>query len=246
MKLGKLKMDQEQMKEQTKLKLIDEGIGLENDIYLRRFCAQEEHLRGATWAILVKDFFQKYISPSDTVVDIGAGDGLFLKNIQAKRKIAVDISAHALELKNFGCEVLQVPATEISSLFPDQADVVFMSNFLEHLPTKRVLLEVLQECHKILKPGGLVMILQPNIRYIGSAYWDYIDHHIALTEHSLVEALEVSGFKISKLIPRFLPYTAKSSLGHFAGDKKFLVSWYLKLPLLWKIFGQQTFVVAKK
>lgn len=57
------------------------------------------------------------------------------------------------------------------------------------------------------------MILQPNIRYVGPAYWDYIDYHIALTEHSLVEALEVTGYRIERLIPRFLPYTAKSNLG---------------------------------
>ena len=80
-----------------------------------------------------------------------------------------------------------------------------MSNFLEHMPDKMVLLAVLEECKRALKPGGRVVILQPNIRYAGPQYWDYIDHHIALTEHSLKEALEICGFKIQKIVPQFCP-----------------------------------------
>ena len=228
------------------LHVVQEGIGAENDIYTKRFSSTEEETRRRVWEILCEDFLSQYVSPNDTVVDIGAGDGHFIKNIKAKRRIAVDLSPHALELKKFGAEVLLAPATELSQHVSEKVDVIFMSNFLEHLPNKSVLLEVLSECKKILRPGGVVMILQPNIRYVGSAYWDYIDHHIALTEHSLVEALEVSGFSIVRMIPRFLPYTAKSGIGKLVGGGKYaeLVRWYLRLPLLWRVFGQQTFVVA--
>src|SRR5690606_15766959 len=118
-----------------------------------------------------------------------------------------------------GVEVLQVPATEFADRLGEKADLIFMSNFLEHLPDKRVLLDVLDECRRALRPGGTILILQPNIRYVGPAYWDYIDHHIALTEHSLREALEVSGFEVVKIIPRFLPYTAKSALGRLVQGK---------------------------
>jgi SAM-dependent methyltransferase len=128
----------------------------------------------------------------------------------------------------------------------EKADLIFMSNFLEHMPDKATLLNILAECKRCLKPGGKVMILQPNIRFVGVSYWDYIDHHIALTEHSLKEALEISGFKIDKLIPQFLPYTAKSGVGKISSllPTKLVVSIYLKFPLLWKLFGAQTFVVA--
>ena len=92
------------------------------------------------------------------------------------------------------------------------------------------------------------MILQPNIRYVGAKYWDYIDHHIALTEESLREGLEVSGFHVVRMIPRFLPYTAKSSLGRLVSPEHYenLVSLYLKNPLAWRLLGQQTFVLARK
>jgi len=226
----------------------NEGVGYEAEIYTRRFSQSQDTTREVTWKILCKDFLSKYVGQQDTVIDIGAGDGLFVRNIVAAKKIAVDLSDHVQNLTNHGVEVIQAPATQFVDRLSGKADAVFMSNFLEHLPEKRLVLEVLRECHKALKPGGKVIILQPNIRYVGPAYWDYIDHHIALTEHSLVEALEVTGYRIQKLIPRFLPYTAKSTLGSLVNGDKFsaLISAYLKLPLLWRFFGQQTFVVAEK
>jgi SAM-dependent methyltransferase len=245
--------------EKTEKMPTGELLGKEEVIYTKRFTSEEDRVRKATWKILVRDFFQRYIKPDSVVVDLGAGDGNFIRNIRAKRRIAVDLSPHVLLLAGKNAdknglegksriEVIQAPATELSAHVTGVADVIFMSNFLEHLPTKQVLLDVLAECHKALGKNGKLLILQPNIRYVGPAYWDYIDHHIALTEHSLVEALTISGFSIQRLIPQFLPYTAKSKLGLASRGRLgiYLVKWYLKLPFLWRIFGQQTFVVARK
>lgn len=224
----------------------DQGVGRESEIYSRRFSPEQEWLRGRTWEILCHEFFQPMIPQDTFLVDLGAGDGLFVKNIKAKRRVAVDLSPHVEELKSSGIETLVAPATDFAAKLGGKADLIFMSNFLEHLPAKRLVLEVLDECRRALGPGGRVMILQPNIRYAGVQYWDYIDHHIALTEHSLVEALEVSGFKIERLIPRFLPYTAKSRTGSFAGiGNGMLISLYLKFPILWRFLGHQTFVIAR-
>ncbi|MCB0323551.1 MAG: class I SAM-dependent methyltransferase, partial [Bdellovibrionales bacterium] len=188
-----------------------QGVGREEEIYTKRFSPAEEQARAETWEVLVRDFLQPRIDRNAVVVDIGAGDGHFITRVAARRRIAVDLSPHVHELASKGVEILQVPATDFAARLNEPADCVFMSNFLEHLPDKRVLLEVLEETRRALRPGGTLMILQPNIRYVGPAYWDYIDHHIALTEHSLVEALEVSGFEVVQLIARFLPYTAKSN-----------------------------------
>jgi hypothetical protein len=43
-------------------------------------------------------------------------------------------------------------------------------------------------------------------------------------------------------LPKFLPYTTKSRLPRFL----FLVKIYLKLPILYKIFGGQAFIVVSK
>ncbi len=225
-----------------------EGVGLENSIYLSRFSDEQDRTRQLTWEVLCQEFFAPRISSSKTIVDLGAGDGKFITNIKAKRRIAVDLSEHVNRLSESGVEVYQIAAGEMAKKLEAQVDLVFMSNFLEHLPSKKILLEVLGNCNQVLEDGGQVMILQPNINYVGAKYWDYIDHHIALNEHSLIEALEITGFEIEEMIPRFLPYTARSSVGTIAQkfDTKKLVSTYLKFPFLWKIFGGQTFVSARK
>lgn len=224
-----------------------QGVGKESELYSRRFSRAEEHLRKVTWEVLCDRYFSRFISETDSVLDLAAGDGLFIRNIRCGKKIAVDLSPHVLELEKDGIASYVRPATDFHTALSDPVDVIFMSNFLEHLPNKKVLLNVLDECARALRPDGRLMILQPNIRYIGPAYWDYIDHHIALTEHSLVEALDVCGFEVETLVPRFLPYTSKSSVGRLASGRwaRHLIELYLKLPFLWRLFGGQTFVLAR-
>lgn len=226
--------------------LADQGTGVENEIYTRRFSAAEEQTRQIVWRVLCQEFFQPMIGKDDVVIDIGAGDGLFTKNISARRRIAVDLSPHVNELSKHGIEVFQVPADRFNDQLSEKADFIFMSNFLEHLPDKRTLLRVFEECHRALKTSATIVILQPNIRLVGPRYWDYIDHHIALTESSLVEALEVSNFNVVKVIARFLPYTAKSRLGQVVSGERTeaFTRFYLNNPVLWQFFGKQSLVVA--
>ncbi|MGH8075970.1 MAG: methyltransferase domain-containing protein, partial [Lysobacter sp.] len=132
--------------------------------------------------------------------------------------------------------------TEIASIPDASVDCVFMSNFLEHLPNKALVLNTLQECHRILKQGGRVMVLQPNIRFLPGEYWDFFDHHTPLTDRSLAEGVALAGFAVTTCIPRFLPYTTKSSLP----KSPWLISLYVKVPLAWRILGKQAFVVGTK
>ena len=223
-----------------------QGVGRENQIYTGRFSEQEEATRREVWKILCRDFFSGYLSESDTVVDIGAGDGHFLRNVSVAKKIAVDLSEHVKELEKEGVEVHQVSADSYAHLLEKPADLVFMSNFLEHLPNKRILLDIFEETHKALRSGGSLLILQPNIKYVGTRYWDYIDHHIALTENAMVEALTVTNYEVVEVITRFLPYTAKSKLGHLLSGEKTvaLTEFYLKNRWLWPVFGKQSLVLA--
>jgi hypothetical protein len=86
------------------------------------------------------------------------------------------------------------------------------------------------------------MALGPNVKFVGGAYWDFWDHHIALTDLSMKEVLEIHGFKVEMALDRFLPYTMVNSRNY----PTLLVSLYLSIPLLWKIVGRQFFIVARK
>lgn len=86
------------------------------------------------------------------------------------------------------------------------------------------------------------MILQPNIRYAYKEYWDFFDHHIPLSDKSLIEVLQIVGFRIEQVLPKFLPYTTKIKIP----EKPFLVKVYLKIPSIWKIMGKQMFILGRK
>ena len=133
-------------------------------------------------------------------------------------------------------------ASEISSLPDHSLDIAFASNFFGHLPSWQQLFEVLSEIHRLLRRGGKLLIIQPNIKYAYREYWDLIAHYIPLTENSLGEALIINGFKVGECIPQFLPFSVSSS----PSKSSKLLSLYLKVPLVWKIFGKQTFMVGVK
>ena len=127
-------------------------------------------------------------------------------------------------------------------LSSNSLDLVFTSNFFEHLPTKAHLAQTLEEAHRCLRPGGRLIAMGPNVRYVRGAYWDFFDHHIALTELSLVEGLELAGFHPLKVIGRFLPYTIVNAPRY----PLFLLSLYLKMRWVWPLFGAQFLVIVEK
>jgi SAM-dependent methyltransferase len=103
-------------------------------------------------------------------------------------------------------------------------------------------LTTLAEIRTVLRPGGRLMILQPNIRLVGGAYWDFVDHHLPLTDRTLEEACESLGLDVVEVIPRFLPYTTRSSIP----QSPWLVRLYLAIRPAWWLLGRQTWMVARK
>lgn len=211
-------------------------------LYSQRFPDQNLAHKNAIWKVICHRFLSRYIKPIDTVVDIGAGYCEFINNIDCAKKIAVDLNPDVRRFANPDVEVLNESCTAIKTLAPDSVDVVFMSNFLEHLPNKQLILETFQEAHRVLKPKGLIVVLQPNIRFVKGEYWDFFDHHTPLTDRSLCEALTLEKFTITRSIARFLPYTTKSALP----QAPWLVHLYLSVPLAWRLLGKQALVVGRK
>lgn len=213
-----------------------------SDLYQIRFQNDELPRKNAIWQVICRDFLQQFVDPGSTVIDVACGYGEFLNNIQASRKIAVDLNPDAA--RHLGHDALfhQSPATDVGRIGAGSADIVFTSNFLEHLPDKPTLDRFLSAVLQALRPGGKYLILGPNLRYLPGKYWDFYDHHLGLTHLSLTEALKLRGFEIDRCIDRFLPYTTQGGLP----THPVLVKGYLKLPLIWPLLGKQFFIVARK
>lgn len=208
--------------------------------YRRRF-QDTVRYRSRVWEILCAGFFDRLVRPDDTVLDLGCGYGWFINAVRCGRKIAMDMNPDSATHLAPGIRSLVVDCRERWPVEPGSVDVVFTSNFFEHLPTKEDLSATLLEAHRCLRPGGALIALGPNIRFLSDVYWDFFDHHIALSDRSVCEAIETSGFAVERVVPRFLPYTMVSSRPPLA-----FVRAYLRFPFLWRFFGKQFLVVARK
>jgi SAM-dependent methyltransferase len=195
------------------------------------------------WQVLAQRVFQQYLPLDGVVVDLGAGNCELVNSLVAARRVAVDLNPDTMKFAAPEVEVLLTSSEDLSSLDDASVDAVFTSNFFEHLPSKESLLRTLKEARRILKPAGRIVVLMPNIRYLPGRYWDYFDHNLPLTHLSLSEGLELAGFEVHRVVPKFLPYTVKDSPVQIP---PFVVRAYLALPIVWPIFGRQMLVVGAR
>ncbi len=211
-------------------------------IYQLRFSDAELTRHRLIWRVLCSQFFTKFISSKDFVLDIACGNGNFINNIECKRKMAIDINSNVTFFLNSNVEFFVLDAINLKTLKLSGVDKVFISNFLEHLKNKDELESLLDQVIQVLKENGQLLIMGPNLRYLGGKYWDFYDHDLPLTHLSLCEVLMSKGFEIDFCFDKFLPYTTKSRIP----SRPFLIDLYLKVPLLWKLLGKQFFIVARK
>lgn len=213
-----------------------------SSMYETRFRDTGLEKRARVWKVLCAAFFQRRIDPGSTVLDLACGYGDFINNIQAARKYAVDLNPDAGKHLAPDVGFFNAVATELDCIESESLDVVFTSNFLEHMPDKTALDAVFAEVLGKLKPGGKFIVLGPNIKYAYREYWDYYDHYTPLSHLSLAEGLSISGFRVEEVIPRFLPFTMKNAMPTHPA----LIWAYLHLPLAWRVLGKQFLVVAEK
>jgi len=210
-------------------------------IYKIRYSPRDEKKKNEIWQVLCKDFLQQYVKESDSVLDIAAGHCEFINHITCRRKYAVDLNKRVIQHANknvrvYVCNASKLP-NELSNI-----DVVFMGCLLEHLPSKDDIIKVFLEVKRVLKKGGMLLILNPNIRFSTSDFWDYFDHLTPVSDRSIVEVLTSLEYLIKICLPRFVPNTIADRLPKIP----LLVKLYLKMPFLFPIFGKQMFIVAQK
>lgn len=191
------------------------------------------------WAEITH-YLQRFIDANSRVLEIACDQGAFIRQIKARDRWASDLRdmrAWLPETVNF----VQSSGLSLDQhLDTDPFDAIFMSNYLEHLLSSADVVQQFRVAHRLLRPGGRVIVLQPNVRLVGGAYWDFIDHHVPLTEQSLCEAASLAGFTTDRLVTRFLPY---STLGRIP-KHPVLVRLYLRIPPAWWLLGKQSLYVG--
>jgi SAM-dependent methyltransferase len=210
-------------------------------IYAQRFAANLDY-RKLVWRVLIDSFFQQYVPRDATVLDLGCGYGEFINQVRAKHKYAMDLNPDAPRYLSADVEFIRQDCSQPWPVEEASLDVIFTSNFFEHLPDKASLGMALDQAHKALRKGGLLIAMGPNIKLVPGSYWDFWDHYLPLTESSLSEALENRRFQIDRKESAFLPYT-------MAGKRPVplaLISLYLAMPWLWQFLGKQFLLISAK
>ena len=152
-----------------------------------------------------------------TLLDVGCGNGDFLAAFhrQGYSVAGVDISPKSKDL--IGTFEISITDFTTDRLAYDDAtfEFVFCKSVIEHLGDP---IPLLQECHRVLAPGGIAVMLTPSWEH---TYWGpfFIDHtHVTpFTKVSLQNAMLMSGFSAVRC------------------------SYFRQLPLLWKYPFLSTF-----
>jgi len=210
-------------------------------IYANRFDDAESARKDRLWAVL-GPFFQRWVDPEAPVLDLACDRGYFIRHVRAAERWASDVrdvGGHLpADVRFVRANGLQLAGIVPGSYF----GTIFTSNYLEHLGSPDDVIAQLRIANDLLRPGGRLVVLQPNIRLVGGAYWDFIDHRVPLTEKSLVEAGEMAGLRTLTVVTRFLPFTTKSRLPRHPA----LVRAYLRFRPAWWLLGKQTLYVGER
>jgi SAM-dependent methyltransferase len=211
------------------------------ELYQARFDEREVSAKDAVWREVVA-FLQRYIDPDAPILDIACDRGHFVRFARGSERWATDIRDVSVTLLP-DVRFVQAPGLELDRFVPvDHFGTVFMSNYLEHLDSSDMVIDQLRVARDLVRPGGRVIVLQPNIRLVGPRYWDFIDHKVALTERSLLEAAELAGLRTVDLVTRFPPYSTK---GRLPSDPR-LVRTYLRIRAAWMLMGRQSLYVGER
>jgi 2-polyprenyl-3-methyl-5-hydroxy-6-metoxy-1,4-benzoquinol methylase len=209
------------------------------ELYDSRFDEREVSAKDAVWREIV-GYLKRYIDPSTPVLDIACDRGHFIRWVAASERWASDIRDVQRHLPD-DVHFIEGSGLHLAGMLPTgNFGTVFMSNYLEHLDGPEAVVEQLRVVRALLRPEGKVIILQPNIRLVGPRYWDFIDHRMAITDRSLLEAAELAGLRAERLVTRFLPYSTKGRLP----THPLLVRAYLRVPPAWLLFGRQSLFVG--
>jgi SAM-dependent methyltransferase len=200
----------------------------------------EDPMRAMVWTVIA-GYLRPWLAPSDHVVEIGAGYCQWINAVTAARRVAVDNWPDFARFAAAGVEAHVLDAAhDLDTLGERTFNVALASNVLEHFPPDDTSI-VIGSIAALLKPGGRLIVVQPNFRYAYRRYFDDYTHRAIFTHVSLSNLLRSHGFTIERCEPRFLPYSMRETK---LPVREWLIRAYLRSPI--RPFAGQMLIVARK
>jgi hypothetical protein len=209
-------------------------------LYEYRFRDVDQSARAAVWHEIARFIYEQLGQP-DRVLDPAAGRGEFINAVPARERWAVDQVAYAEG--TYDAVVRSIVSDIFEADLPtEHFDGIFVSNFLEHLPTQESTASFLGRMHAATAPDGRIAIMGPNFRYCAEEYFDMADHTLIYTHRAIAEHLYAAGFEPQRIEARFLPYSLTGRLP----PSPALTRRYLRTPLAWRLLGKQFLVIGRR
>ena len=184
-------------------------------------------------------YLERWIPADADVLELGAGWCDFANLVTARSVTAVDLESVVVTAAASHVRAIVGDCTDLTELDAAAFDVVFASNLLEHLERPQCD-RLLAEAVRVLRPGGRLILLQPNFRLQPGRYFDDYTHVSIFTDQSVSDYLAAGGWQVEHVAARFLPLSMRSRGSSMA----FLVPWYLRSPV--KPLAGQMLVVARR
>lgn len=146
----------------------------------------------------------KHAGGSGRLLDIGCNIGTLMRvaSEHGWTPTGVEFNKNAARYarEHYGLDIRDVPFLE-TEFDDDHFDVVVMSDVIEHLTEP---METLEECHRILKPGGTLLLTTPNVgapvaRLSGKRWLHFKpnEHLLYFTPETLGKMLDRTGFEMT-------------------------------------------------
>jgi len=143
------------------------------------------------------------------LLDIGCGNGSFLACMRERgwevQGIEPDPEASRLARERFGLEVV-TGTLEETSLPANSADAITMTHVIEHVPDP---VGLLAACCRILKPGGKLVAVTPNVEslahHLFGVGWTHLDpprHFNLFSPRTLQSCAQQAGLQTESLRTR--------------------------------------------
>src|SRR5262245_39440626 len=183
------------------------------------------------YAEILRYLTARHGGPWRSVLDLGAGYGYFINQVDAPERWAIDAEPAFAGHIATGVKTIVADVTDVARHFaPASIHLVFASNLFEHL-TLEAGETVLRAVRSLLTADGALVAVQPNFRTCSERYFDDYTHRTVYDHESFAQLLRVCGFGRIAVEPRFLPYSSRG-MGSFAQrlPVHWLVRAYLALP----------------
>ncbi|HEY5609908.1 MAG TPA: class I SAM-dependent methyltransferase [Thermoanaerobaculia bacterium] len=136
---------------------------------------------------LVRRLLRRFVRPSATILDVGAGSGFFMRDLAEEgfRTVGIDPLAEPSAARLIRGDALRLPFRRQSF------DAITILDVLEHVDDAATL----REMREVLKNDGIAIVTVPASRHLWSSRDVAAGHRRRYSRRMLEEALSSSGFR---------------------------------------------------